>query len=166
MPLGYYEALDATVLRAQFLDYIDAVDMPLMDYFAVGVQDRIHQTSTSMMSRLEWQQQFHSLNLASDDPVRKASFNTQSNLFTFDSLDHQNSAGEEVMRQRRRHEIENGIVLMRRSLGYNFILTLATGYKNFKPYQFYIDYHDAINRTFDDLTAMVTPSTKKYQIAI
>lgn len=163
MQLGNYTALDSIDLRSYFLDYVDALDMPIMDYFAIGVQDKIHKKSTSLMSREDWQKTFKSLNLAKDDPVRKASFNTGIKIFTFDELDHENSAGKEVMRQRKLHDIENGIVMMRRSLGHNFIFTIATGYKGFKPYKFYIDNHQALNRTFDDLVSFITPNTTEYQ---
>jgi|GEM_PF-958719 len=166
MQLGEYKALDTNSLRSYFLDYIDALDMPIIDYFAIGVQDRIHKKSASLMSRLDWQKTFRSLNLANHDPVRKASFNTNAKIFTFDELDFQDSAGKEVMRQRRLHDIENGIVVMRRLLGHNFMLTLATGYKNFEPYKFLIDNHDSINRIFNDFTELVAPATKELQIAI
>lgn len=166
MKLGKYEALDKQDIRDIFVDYIDAIEMPIIDYVAIGVQDTIHKTSTSMMSRLDWQKTFRSLQLADSDPVRKASFNTTAKMFAFDELDYQDSCGKEVMRQRRRHDIENGLVLMDRNLGCNFMLTLATGYKNFLPYRFFIDNNQAIDRIFQDLKKLVGPSTKAYQMRL
>lgn len=148
------------------MDYIDALEIPIIDYVAIGVQDTIHKTSTSMMSRAEWQETFRNLGLAEHDPLRKASFTTKANIFSFDELDYQDSCGSEVMKQRRRHEIENGLVIMRKNLAYNFMLTLATGYKNFSPYKFFIDKHTAIERIFNDLIKLVSPATKEYQTQI
>ena len=46
------------------------------------------------------------------------------------------------------------------------MLTLATGYKNFDAYKFFIDNHAAMQRVFGDLISLVSPGTKKYQIKI
>jgi hypothetical protein len=166
MKLGEYKSLDKESLRDVFLNYLDALDMPIIDYVAFGAQDTIHKTSSSIMSRLDWQKTFTEMGLASDDPVRKASFNSKASCFSLDEIDYQDNAGREVMRQRKRHNIENGIVLVKRSLGHNFMLTLATGYKNFTPYKFFIDYQKSIHRIFNDLTNLVSPCTKEYQVKI
>ena len=166
MKLGKYKALDRRDIRSTFLDYVDALAMPIIDYVAIGVQDTIHRTSTSMMSRLDWQKTFYKLNLAAYDPVRKASFNTNSKIFAFDELDYQDSHGEEVMKQRKLHGIENGLVLIQRKLGHNFMLTLATGFKNFCPYKFLIANQVTINRIFYDLICLIKPLAKEYQIKI
>jgi len=166
MKLGNYQSLDKKSTKSVFIDYIGALEIPIIDYVAIGVQDTIHKTSTSMMSRDEWQKTFYTLGLAEHDPLRKASFNTKSNIFSFDDLDYQDSHGKEVMRLRRLYEIENGLVIMRKNLGHNFMLTLATGYKNFSPYKFFIDKHVAIDRIFSDLINLVSPATKKYQTQI
>lgn len=166
MKLGKYTSLNGQDIKSAFLDYVSALEIPVIDYVAIGVQDSIHKTSTSIMSRPEWQKTFKELNLAEFDPVRKASFNTTSKIFSFDSLDYENSNGKEVMRQRKLHDINNGIVLMQKNLGYNFMLTLATGYKNFDAYKFFIDNHAAMQRVFCDLISLVSPGTKEYQIKI
>lgn len=166
MKLGNYQSLDKKSIQSVFIDYIGALEIPIIDYVAIGVQDTIHKTSTSMMSRTEWQKAFRTLGLAEHDPLRKASFTTKTNVFSFDGLDHQDSHGSEVMRQRRRYEIENGLVIMRKNLGHNFILTLATGYKNFLPYKFFIDKHRVIEIIFDDLIELVHPATEAYQTQV
>lgn len=163
MKLGKYQALDSRDKRSIFVDYINAVKVPIIDYIAIGVQDTIHRTSTSLMSRKEWQETFNKLDLASHDPIRKASFQTKSRLFTFEEVDFIDSAGKEVMRQRKKHEIVNGLIVMDRKLGYNFMLTLGTGYKNFKPYRFYLDNKNAIDHLFVDLKDIISPCTKDYQ---
>src|SRR3990167_6870435 len=105
MKLGRYTALDQQAIRQTFLNYVDALDIPIIDYVAIGVQDTIAKTSSSMMSRLDWQQAFKEMNFATHDPIRKASFNTHTRMFSFDDVDHQDTQGKEVMKQRRRYDI-------------------------------------------------------------
>lgn len=162
MKLGKYEAIDKKELRSIFLNYVDALEMPVIDYVAIGVQDTIQNKSTSLMSRVEWQNTFKNLNLSEDDPVRRASFSNRSGIFSFDEVDCQNSAGKEVMRQRRLHEIENGLVLIKKNLGTNFMLTLATGHKDFDAYKFFIAHRPAINLVFNDLVGLISTETKSY----
>lgn len=166
MKLGTYTSLDRQDLVTNFQLYFKALGLPYMDYLAIGVQDTIHKTSTSLMSDQDWRKSFKELNLAEDDPIRKASFSTRVNYFAFDDIDYQNNAGQKVMRQRKLHGIENGLVFMRRNLTHNFMLTLGTGFKNINTYRYLIDHHQNVQRVFDDLIALVSPSTKKYQIEI
>lgn len=164
MRLGNYHILEADSVKKVFFEYINALEIPIIDYVAIGVQDTVHMTSTSIMSNSEWQNTFKQLGLAKDDPIRNASFSAKTDFFSFDEIDHQNSRGKEVMKQRRAHEIANGFVIMRRTVGHNFMLTLATGYKNFNSYRFYIDKHLSICRIFDDLISLVKPATMEYQL--
>ena len=164
MKLGTYQALEDKAFRNTFLDYLDAIEIPIIDYMAIGVQDTISKTSTSIMSRPDWQAAFKSLNLAEYDPVRKAAFNTKSNIFSFNELDYNDSFGNKVMQERRRYGIENGIVLIRRHLGYNFILTLATGYKNFQPYKYLFANQQSINYVFNDLISLIKPVSENFHL--
>ena len=45
MKIGKYDALTKDEVRQVFIDYIDALNMPIIDYFAIGVQDTICKTS-------------------------------------------------------------------------------------------------------------------------
>lgn len=166
MKLGNYSTLEQKDLRALFNDYSKSIDIPLIDYIAIGVQDNIHKESTSMMSREDWQFTFKENRFAEHDPVRRTAFNTCINFFAFDEVDYQDSFGKKIMQERKRHEIENGLVIMDRQLGFNYMLTLATGYKNFNPRRFYLDHYCSIEKIFDDLKEMVKPSTKNYQLKI
>lgn len=166
MKLGKYKSLDRQDLVANFDLYFKALELPFMDYLAIGVQDTIHKTSASLMSNQDWRKTFKELNLADDDPIRKASFSTRAHHFSFDEIDYQNSAGHEVMRQRKLNGIENGLVFMKRSLTHNFMLTLGTGFKNINTYKYLIDYYPNVQKMFNDLIALVTPATKQYQIMI
>lgn len=166
MKLGEYKTLNKASTKNVFNDYINSFEIPIIDYIAIGVQDTILNKSTSIMSRDEWQKTFRDQGLAKHDPLRKASLTRKSTLFSFDELDCQDDYGKEIMRQRRLHEIENGIVVMRKNIGHNFILTLGTGYKNFSPYKFFVDKHEGINRVFDDLISLVMPVTKDYRLDV
>jgi hypothetical protein len=127
MKLGKYETFNHQDTQRVFSEYVNYLQMPLIDYVAIGVQNTINKTSTSLMSRPDWQKFFKTMDIAEHDPIRKAAFNTHAKIFSFEDVDHQNTYGREVMRQRRLHGIENGIVIMKRELGHNFMLTLATG---------------------------------------
>lgn len=166
MRLGKYKSINEEYVRDTFDKYINALEIPVIDYVAIGVQDSVHKTSASLMSRPDWQSTFSSLNLAESDPVRKAAFNTKTKFFSFDELDYQDSSGKEVMRQRKRHYIENGIVVMHRNLGHNFMLTLATGYKNFSAKKFYLENHHSIKKIFDDLIDLIIPYSSEFQTKI
>jgi hypothetical protein len=161
--LGEYTSLDRRDISLDFQTYIKALELPFMDYVAIGVQDTVHKKSTSIMSSDEWQKTFKKLNLAEDDPVRNAAFSTNAKYFSFDEIDCQNSAGREVMRQRKQHGIENGLVFMERRLSYNFMLTLGTDFKDLNTYRYLIDYHAGLQKVFADLIDLVTPLTQEYQ---
>ena len=164
--LGDYEALDKPDMRSLFTSYFNALDIPVIDYLAIGIQNNINKTSSSLMSNYEWQETFRARELAQHDPIRRTAFNTHCKIFSFDEIDYYDTNGKEVMKQREKHFIENGLVIMDRTLGYNFILTLATGYKNFRAYPFYFENIAAINQIFLDLKQIITPSTEKYQVKI
>lgn len=166
MKLGKYKPINEEYIGDTFDKYIDALAIPVIDYVAIGVQDSIRKTSASLMSRPDWQSSFSNLNLAESDPVRKAAFNTKTKFFSFDELDYQDSSGKEVMRQRKRHYIENGIVVMNRNLGHNFMLTLATGYKDFNAKKFYLENRHSIKKTFGDLIDLIIPYSAEFQVKI
>ncbi|GAB4392680.1 MAG: hypothetical protein Tsb005_07720 [Gammaproteobacteria bacterium] len=163
MKLGSYQKIDSHEIRQVFLDYFQALEIPIIDYLAIGVQDTIYKTSCSLMSSQEWQKIFYDQHFALYDPVRKAAFNSHTKFFAFDTLDFQDNYGKEIMRQRKLHGIENGLVFIRKTLGHNFMLTLATGYKGFAAYPFFIKYQQAINHIFDDLIQIIHSSTQQYQ---
>lgn len=158
-----YTILNPSSVRASFDAYVAAVEIPIIDYVAIGVQDSIHRTSTSLMSCQSWQETFKAMEFASHDPVRNAALNTPRELFTFDDVPCQTHVEKEIMRQRKRHAIENGIVIMQRHLSHNFMLTLATGYKQFLPYRFLRDHHGTLALIFADLIQLVKPVTTAYQ---
>ncbi len=161
MLLGKYTPLDKHDLRRVFLDYIQSIDIPCIDYVAIGIQDNLSKTSASIMSNLEWQEEFKSLGLDEDDPLRNAAFNIKNGFFSFDEIDYQNSAGKKVMRQRKLHGINNGFVFMASDTRNNCLLTLGTGYKNFQAHKFLIENKTDISLVFNDLKNLIMPYKNK-----
>lgn len=162
MKLGKYRSLYNDHIHSTFMRYFNALEMPIIDYIAIGVQDTIHKTSASLMSLQEWQSTFSRLEFAEHDPIRKASFNVKANFFTFDEIDYIDTHGKEIMRQRKKHGLANGIVILNRNMTHNFMLTLATGYRNFSAHKFFIDQHLTISKIFNDLITLILPDSKCY----
>lgn len=158
--MNKYQIISNQDIRNTFEDYISSVKIPLIDYFAIGIQDVLHKESASLMSRVEWQRTFKALEFASHDPVRIASLNSQSNFFCFDEIDHIDKLGNKIMLERKRYGIRNGIVLMNRGVSYNYMLTLATDYRQLNGNEFFLEYNDSIVRVFNDLIKIVSPTLK------
>lgn len=89
MKPGEYSVLETAHLRETFLDYMDSLEIPLIDYMAIGVQNTIKGHTASLMSRPEWQKVFKETGLSSYDPVRKTAFGTKVTMFAFEDLDFQ-----------------------------------------------------------------------------
>lgn len=127
-------------------------DIPVIDYLSIGEQNTITGKSSSYMSRIEWQCYFCDNNFSVIDPVRQSMFYNVSTFIAFDELDFINSAGSEVMRQRKKHYIMNGFSLIKRELDKNYVITLGTGYKKFSARQFYLKNHNRVNTFFLNTT--------------
>jgi hypothetical protein len=158
-----YLVLEKKNLRETFIDYFHALDIPMIDYLAIGVQDTVNQKSTSLMSNAEWQKTFKDHNFAPYDPIRKVALNSKTSVFSFEDVNHQDPMGSEVMRQRKKHQIENGLVLVQRNLGHNFMMTLGTGFKNFQSHRFFLDYQSSVYRIFNDLIQLVSPLCEDFR---
>ena len=72
--------------RKTFFDYIDSLDIPQVDYFAIGVQDILSRKSISLMSRKEWQEHFVRNHYAEYDPIRRITLFTKRNIIPFVSV--------------------------------------------------------------------------------
>jgi hypothetical protein len=149
-------------IRSTFEDYISSLNIPFIDYFAIGIQDPINVKSASLMSRLEWQKTFYSMGFAQYDPIRLTALNSKKNFFSFDSISCLSSIGSEVMLQRKKHQMRNGIVVMDRRKTHNYMLTLATDYKEFNGPDFFLKYHADIFRILKDFSLIIKPVTANY----
>jgi hypothetical protein len=144
---------DAT--RETFFDYVDALKMPQIDYFAIGVQNKLTQQSISLMSNPEWQKQFSYHHYAANDPLRRASLCTPRNVIPLDEIDHCDNFGKEIMRQRALSGVKNGLILMRRFATYNYIITLGTSFSQFRPSDFVLRYYDPITLVKNDFIRII-----------
>lgn len=149
-------------VKATFKDYIDALAMKDLDYYAFGIQDTINKTSASVMSRDDWQKTFQENNFAPEDPLRKAVFNTRREVIFFKELDTKDSLSREIMLQRKKHELNDGIILVERHLGCNLMLTICSGYSKFDSYEYFQENAIALKRAFDDFKLIMQPISNYY----
>ena len=63
--------------------------------------------------------------------------------------------GKEIMNQRSRMGIKNGIILMERFSKFNYMVTLGTGFSNFDSFDFIKRYHDRINLIKNDFINLI-----------
>jgi len=150
--------------RQAFQDYINALGIKNLDYFAIGFQDPIHQKSFALMSNVDWQKTFKAQEFAPYDPIRKAAFGSSRRFFTFDQINCCDNLGKEIMRQRKKHGISQGLVIMDRHLGHNYMLTLATDYTRFDAFDFYMRHTESLMLILDDLKKIIQPEVKNYII--
>lgn len=142
-------------VKKDFFDYIDTIELPMMDYFAVGIQDVITKTSCSIMSNIEWQYQFIMNQYALYDPIRKSVLNTKRNIIFFDEIDYQDNYGAEIMRQRKRIGIHNGIILVKRKNTQNIMVTFGTGSKQCDSSKFLSENLVEVKKVFNDLSSIL-----------
>jgi len=145
-----------------FFDYIDSLDIPQIDYFAIGIQNCVTKKSISLMSRQEWQKHFVLNQYAEFDPIRRVTFNTKRNMIPFNEIDFLDNHGKEIMRQRALMGIKNGIILMERFPKYNYMITLATDYSQFDAFDFIKRYHDKIKFLKSDLIQLVEKDASQF----
>ena len=150
-----YSPITTESTRQTFYSYIDCLDIPQIDYVAIGIQNVANKTSMSLMSNAEWQSYFMAEQYAKYDPLRKATLQTCRNIISFDEIDHIDSFGKEIMRQRTRYDIKRGVVIMQRHQKHNFMLTLGTSFTHFKSYKFLNRHHESIERIKQHLIKII-----------
>ena len=138
-----------------FHNYVKALDIPFIDYVAVGIQNLRNKESTSLMSCKEWQTYFSDNNFAEYDPIRRAVLYSTNTILTFDNIEFGTPLGTEIMKQRSKFDIKNGIILVTRYATHNCMVTLATGYKNFNSYDFLIKNKSNLKLVVRDLEKIV-----------
>lgn len=157
-----YTSINDKSTKAIFFNYIDSLDIPQIDYFAVGVQNIPTKTSTSIMSLPEWQNYYSNNELACHDPIRKITLNTKRNIIPFEEIDYVDNFGKEIMRQRSLIGIKNGIILMERFPKHNYMITLGTGFSKFDAFDFIKKYHDKIQLLKKDLTKIIEKDAQHF----
>lgn len=146
--------------KETFLNYIDSLDIPQIDYFAIGIQNMALKKSISLMSLQEWQKYFSDNHFADFDPVRKITLATKRNMIPFNQIDYIDNFGKEIMKQRSRMGIRNGLILMQRFPKYNYMITLGTGFSKFDAFDFIKKYHDKIQIIKNDMIKIIEKDAK------
>ncbi|EKD71854.1 MAG: hypothetical protein ACD_46C00083G0004 [uncultured bacterium] len=150
-----YTPIATKLTKEFFFDYIDNIDIPEIDYFAVGIQSCITKKSISLMSLPEWQKQFDLNQYVEHDPLRKATLSTKRNFIPFTEIDCVDNFGKEIMRQRSIYGLKNGIVLMERLGKYNYMITLGTGFLGFDSLDFIKRYYFRLYYLKNDLIKII-----------
>jgi hypothetical protein len=161
MKNSYLPILTETTKKT-FFDYVDSLDIPQIDYFAIGVQNLITKKSISLMSKQEWQKHFVLNQYANHDPIRRVTLHTKRNLIPFEEIDFVDNYGKEIMRQRALMDIKRGIVLMERFPKFNYMITLATGFSKFKTFDFLKCYHEKILLIKRDFISLIEKDTNNF----
>lgn len=148
--------------KRTFFNYVDSLDIPQIDYFAIGVQNTVVKKSISLMSSDEWQKHFVLNQYAEHDPIRRVTLHTKRCLIPFREIDFVDNYGKEIMRQRALMGIKNGIILMQRFPKFNYMITLGTGYSKFNAFEFIKRYHDRISLIKTDFINLIQKDTKLF----
>jgi hypothetical protein len=148
--------------KQTFFDYVDSLDIPQIDYFAIGIQNLVTKKSISLMSLPEWQKHFVTNKYADYDPVRRVTLYTKRNLIPFREIDFVDNFGKEIMRQRAMMGIKDGIILMQRFPKFNYMITLGTDFSKFDAFDFIKRYHDRISLIKLDLINLVEKDAKGF----
>jgi hypothetical protein len=162
MDINNYLPILTDTTRKIFFDYINSLDIPQIDYFAIGIQNLISKKSISLMSLPEWQKHFTDNQYANYDPIRRVTFQTKRNFIPFQEIDFVDNFGKEIMKQRAMMGIKNGIILMQRFSKFNYMITLGSGFSEFDAFDFIKRYHDKIWLIKRDLTLLIEKETKNF----
>lgn len=160
MIINNYLPIITKTTKKTFFDYIDSLDIPEIDYCAIGIQNLLSKKSISLMSLPEWQQHFVNHQYANYDPIRRVALLTKRNFIPFREIDFVNNFGKEIMRQRAIMGIKNGVIIMKRLAGFNYMITLGTGFSKFDAFDFLKRYHDKVELIKTDLINLVEKDTR------
>lgn len=150
-----FTPIDRQATQQTFFDYTEALDIPEIDYIAIGMQCMATKQSTSIMSNSEWQSHFIKQNYAPYDPLRLTALNTERTLIPFKSLESQTKLGKTIMEERARMGIKDGIMIVARQEQFNYVITLGTGYNSFDPYDFLVHYRKNLPAIQSDLISLI-----------
>jgi len=145
-----------------FHQYFDNMDDPFIDYLALGIQNLHDKTSTAIMSRQNWQDEFYKNEYAEFDPLRKTVLSTPRTIFSIDDIDYCDKRGAEIMQRRHYHDIRGGFVLVKRMFSHNIMITCATGYSKFDFGEYLAKYSANIKRLQDDLHKIIADEVGRF----
>jgi len=145
-----------------FHNYLKMMNIPDIDYCAIGIQHPISAKSISIMSLPEWQSHFVYNNYANFDPIRKSVLYSQRTIIPISEIDHVDNFGREIMLQRKKMGIIDGLIFVEREEKYNYMITLATGYKKFNYLDFLIKYNNCIKLIKRDLIEIINADAQEF----
>lgn len=148
-----------------FFEYINAIKLTPIDYFAVGIAHTVQKKFTSLTSRTDWQTHFQKEQLSKNDPLIKAEILSQRSLIPFSEIDYIDSSGKEVMRQRRLHGIKDGLLLIHTAGHLKYRIMIATGFSKFDYYAFLKKYHTKLGRLKQDLTKIIERDSQQFLLS-
>lgn len=160
--MSKYTPIASNRTKKLFSDYIEHIDLPEIDYFAIGIQSLISKKSMSLMSNDEWQKEFSYNNYAEHDPLRKTTMQTNRTIIPFSEIDYFDNFGAKIMKERSVLGMKSGIVLMQRYTHHNYMITLGTGYTKFDPYDFLKRYSDDLTFFKQDLIKIINQDAKQF----
>lgn len=150
-----YKPVIKDITRKLFSNYLEILDIPVIDYLAVGMQDTQTGKSTSLMSNEAWQEHFHKNCFAAFDPIRKTALYTKGSIFSFSNIDYFDNYGAYIMQEREKFNICNGLVLIDRYKDHNIVYTLGTSYKKFDYFNYLLIYSKGIESVKQDLRNII-----------
>jgi hypothetical protein len=154
--------IESATVKQTFFEYLDCIDIPEIDYFAIGIQNVQNHQSMTLMSRPEWQSHFIKNGFAEADPVRNAVLHSKKNIILIPEIDAQGSLGAEIMRHRSLHGVKNGVILITRTPALNYMLTLGTAYSKFDASRFIRAAYPALRALQKDLEKIIEPEARKF----
>ena len=162
MTSNNYSPILSENTKQTFFDYVDSLDIPQIDYFAIGMQNMVNKRSISLMSLPEWQKHFVDNQYADYDPLRRATLYTKRKLIPFHEIDFVDNFGKKIMQQRTVMGIKNGIILVRRFPKFNYMITFGTGFSKFDAFDFIKRYHDRIYLIKNDLINLIEKDARTF----
>lgn len=151
----HYTPITTESIKTIFFDYISAIKLNPIDYFAVGIENNLQKKFTSLISRPDWQEYICKKQLTAHDPLIITKILSQRSIIPFSEVDHINSLGREVMRKRALFGIKNGLLLIHKKGHLKYMVMLATGASKFDYYTFLQKHYAKLGRLKHDLTKII-----------
>lgn len=151
----HYTPIAVEATKAIFFDYLSAIKLDPIDYFAVGLENNMQNNFTSLISRPDWQEHLFKQQFTAHDPLIIAKLLSNRSIIPFSEIDHIDSLGNEIMRQRTLFGIKNGLLLIHKRGHLKYMVMLATGFSKFNYYTFLQKYYVKLDRLKHDLTKII-----------
>ncbi|MBN8828988.1 MAG: hypothetical protein J0H68_09810 [Sphingobacteriia bacterium] len=146
-----HKAIYEKEIRQKFDSIVKDYLFKELDYIAFSRHIDNSKELTYLMSNLEWQKMYDENKFSIMDPVRIAASTLSTNVARFELMETQDSFSLEIMRQREKHQIYNGIVILKNEDGKKYQLTLASSYKNLDTMEYVAKNFKEIDYMFHDL---------------